>query len=249
MQDTTRWEAANRCPFVPLVRSRVRSRVQSILGEVARAAFSAGCILVTAAGTARAHPHVFVDFQAEILFDAQGRITHVRNVWRFDRAFSAFASQGLDKNGDGKLSEKELAPLAKTNVESLKAYAFFTYLKIGKQRLKFEFPDQYFLRDYDGHLTLFFQLPLTTPTAPGPTTTLEIYDPEYFVAFTFAKHDPITLYQAPSGCVAQIHPPRPLDASIMAKLAAIPADQHDLPTELQGAAIDLANVITLTCAQ
>jgi ABC-type uncharacterized transport system substrate-binding protein len=249
MEDTTRWQGGNHYPFVPLVRSCVRSTVQSILGEITLAAFSAVCILVTTAGSAHAHPHVFVDFQAQILFDAQGRITHVRNVWRFDRAFSAFASQGLDKDHDGKLSEKELAPLAKTNVNSLKAYAFFTYLKIGKQKVKFEFPDQYFLRENNGQLTLFFQLPLTTPTAPGPTTTLEIYDPEYFVAFTFAKHEPVTLYQAPAGCAAEIHPPRPLDAKIMAQLAAIPADQHDLPTELQGAAVDLANVITLTCAQ
>jgi ABC-type uncharacterized transport system substrate-binding protein len=231
------WGAANGRRFVALVRSRA---IPSIL---------ASCMLSTVAGSALAHPHVFVDFQAQILFDTQGRITHVRNVWQFDRAFSAFASQGLDKDGDGKLSEKELAPLAKTNVQSLKEYAFFTYLRIGKQQLKFEFPDQYFLRVYNGRLTLFFQLPLTIPTAPGPTTTLEIYDPEYFVAFTFAKNDPITLYQAPAGCVVQIHPPRPLDASIMAKLAAIPADQHDLPQDLQGAAVDLANVITLTCAR
>jgi hypothetical protein len=69
------------------------------------------------------------------------------------------------------------------------------------------------------------------------------------VAFTFAKKEPITLYQAPAGCAARIQPPRPLDAGIMAKLAAIPADQHDLPAELQGAAVDLSNVITVTCAQ
>jgi ABC-type uncharacterized transport system substrate-binding protein len=200
-----------------------------------------------AADGAFAHPHVFVDFQAQILFDAQGRITHVRNVWRFDRAFSVYASQGLDKDGDGKLSEQELAPLAKTNVNSLKEYAFFTYLTIGKQRLKFEFPDQYFLRVYDGRLTLFFQLPLTTPTLPGPDTALEIYDPEYFVAFTFGKKDPITLYQAPQGCAAQIHPPRQLDAGIIAKLAAIPAEEHDLPPELRDAAVGIANVITLRC--
>jgi len=246
MQYVMRWGAANRCRFVAFVRSRVRSMIRS-LGEIARATFWTICIFSIATSGALAHPHVFVDFQAQILFDAQGRITHVRNVWRFDRAFSAFASQGLDKDGDGKLSEKELAPLAKTNVNSLKEYAFFTYLMIGKQRLKFEFPDQYFLRASDGRLTLFFQLPLAAPTAPGPTTTLEIYDPEYFVAFSFAKNEPITLYQAPAGCVAQIHPPRPLDSRIMAKLAAIPADQHDLPQELQSAASDLANVITLTC--
>jgi ABC-type uncharacterized transport system substrate-binding protein len=207
------------------------------------------CILSILVGDAFAHPHVLVDFQAELLFDAQGRLTHVRNVWQFDRAFSAFASQGLDKDGDGKLSDKELAPLAKTNVESLKEYAFFTYLTIGKQRIKLQFPDQYFLRIYDGRLTLFFQLPLATPTALGPTTTLEIYDPEYFVAFTFGKKDPITLHQPPAGCSAQIHAPRPLGAGMIAKLAAVPADQHDLPPELQSAGLDLANVITVTCAR
>jgi ABC-type uncharacterized transport system substrate-binding protein len=205
--------------------------------------------IVLPVGTATAHPHVFVDFQAEIIFDAQGRITHVRNVWEFDKAFSAYASQGLDKDGDGILSDKELAPLAKTNVNSLKPYAYFTYLTIGKQRLKFEFPDKYFLRVYDGRLTLFFELPLTTPMAPDATTKLEIYDPEYFVAFTFGKKDPITLLNAPHGCAAQMHPPRPLDAGIMAKLAAIPADEHDLPPELQDAAVDLANIITVTCPQ
>ena len=211
--------------------------------------FAMAGIFSLGAGGAFAHPHVFVDFQAQILFDAQGRMTHVRNVWRFDRAFSVYASQGLDKDGDGKLSEQELAPLAKTNVNSLKEYAFFTYLTIGKQRIKLAFPDQYFLRVYDGRLTLFFQLPLITPTLPGPDTTLEIYDPEYFVAFTFGKKDPITLYQAPQGCTAQIHPPRQLDAGIIAKLAAIPAEEHDLPPELRDAAVGIANVITLKCPQ
>jgi ABC-type uncharacterized transport system substrate-binding protein len=224
-------------------------RFRSILHGIVRAIFSAACIFSINAGSAHAHPHVFVDFQAEILFDARGRMTHVRNVWRFDRAFSAFASQGLDKDGDGKLSEKELAPLAKINVDSLKAYAFFTYLTVGTERLKLEFPDQYFVRIYDGQLTLFFQLPLAAPTLPGQRMTLEIYDPEYFVAFTFAKKDPITLYQAPQGCSAQFHPPPALDAGIMAKLAAVPAEQHDLPPELRVSAVDLANVITVTCVQ
>ena len=228
---------------------RLVGHVRSILREVMRAAVPAACVFSITAGSARAHPHVFVDFQAEILFDAQGRMTHVRNVWKFDRAFSAFAIQGLDAGPDGKFTEKELAPLAKVNVDALKEYAFFTYLSISRQRLKFEVPDQYFLRMYDGRLTLFFQLPLSTPTAPGPRTKLEIFDPEYFVAFTFAKKDPITLFQAPQGCATQIQPPHPLDAGIMAKLAAIPVDQHDLPPELQDTAIDLANVIVMTCAQ
>ncbi|MBI1202053.1 MAG: DUF1007 family protein [Rhodopseudomonas sp.] len=208
---------------------------------------AAFALLIAAGGPARAHPHVFVDGRAEIIFDGHGRMTAVRNVWEFDRAFSAFASQGLDKNGDGKLSAEELAPLAKTNVESLKHYGFFTVLSVGGKHLKLKFPDQYFLRSNAGQLTLFFQLPLETPTAPGPSTTLEVYDPEYFVAFTFVKDKPITLFAAPTGCVAAYHPPKPLNASIMAQLAAVPVDQHDLPRALRDAALGLANVFTMDC--
>ncbi len=194
-----------------------------------------------------AHPHVFVDARAEILFDHQGRMAAIRHVWEFDPAFSAFASQGLDKNGDGKLSTEELAPLAKTNVTSLKYYGFFTRLSVEGHALKLKFPDRYFLRSQDHRLTLYYELPLVTPTRVGAKTVLEIYDPEYFVAFTFAKKAPITLYHAPGGCHAEYHPPHPLDASIMAKLAAVPASQHDLPPALRDAAVGLANLISVEC--
>ena len=45
---------------------------------------------------ALAHPHVFVDVNAELIFDETGQIKAVGNVWRFDDAFSAFAVEGLD---------------------------------------------------------------------------------------------------------------------------------------------------------
>lgn len=197
---------------------------------------------------AAAHPHVFVDAKAEIIFDSQGRMTAVRNIWRFDPAFSAFASQGLDKNHDGKLSHAELAPLAKTNVESLNYYGFFTRLSVGGRQLKFKFPRQYFLRAHDHQLTLYYELPLATPAPVGPKTVLEVFDPEYFVAFTFVKKDPIVLEHAPASCHAEYHPPHPLDASIMMRLSEIPASQHDLPPALRDAAVGLAHLISVECS-
>jgi ABC-type uncharacterized transport system substrate-binding protein len=194
-----------------------------------------------------AHPHVFVDARAEILFDGQGRMTAIRHVWEFDRAFSAFASQGLDKDGDGVLSAKELAPLAKTNVTSLNYYGFFTSLSVDGRKLALKFPDRYFLRSKDGRLTLFYELPLATPVRVGTKTVLEVYDPAYFVAFTFAKTAPVSLYRAPEGCHAEYHLPHPLNAAIMARLAAVPASQHDLPPALRDAALGLANIITVEC--
>ncbi len=174
-------------------------------------------------------------------------MTDIRHVWQFDPAFSAFASQGLDKNGDGKLDAAELAPLAKTNVKSLKYYGFFTWLTVGKKKISLKFPDKYFLRDRKGQLTLYYELPLATPAAPGRKTVLEVFDPEYFVAFTFAKKDPITLYHAPPGCKAEYRPPHPLDAKIMAQLAAVPASHRKLPPALEDAAVGLANLIGISC--
>ena len=83
--------------------------------------------------------------------------------------------------------------------------------------------------------------------APGARARLEIFDPEYFVAFTFAKKNPFKLDGAPASCGAQFHPPKELDAQTMAVLAAIPAEQHDLPPDLVEEASALANSFTVAC--
>ena len=97
------------------------------------AAALGGFLLLAAALPAAAHPHVFVDAKAEIVFDREGRMTAVRHIWQFDEAFTSFAIQGLDADNDGKLSDDELQPLAKVNVDSLKEYGFFTYLTVGQE--------------------------------------------------------------------------------------------------------------------
>lgn len=205
-------------------------------------------LLLAATGLAAAHPHVFVDAKEEIVFDAEGRMTAIRHIWQFDEAFTAFAVQGLDANGDGKLSDEELQPLAKVNVDSLKEYRYFTSLKVNGRHVPVLPPKEYWLDFHGGRLTLFYTLPLKTPTAPGPNTTLEVFDPEYFVAFNFVPKDTIHLAGAPASCHAAYRPPHELDDATMAKLAAIPMDQRDLPPELADAASSLASLITVDCS-
>jgi ABC-type uncharacterized transport system substrate-binding protein len=195
-----------------------------------------------------AHPHVLVDAKSEVVFDASGRMISVRHIWQFDPAFSAYAIQGLDENGDGQLSDAELRPLAKINVESLQEFDFFTHLAIDGKALEFAEPQEYWLELRGGGLTLFYELPLKMPVAVAPDTTLEVFDPEYFVAFTFVEDDPVTLVEAPPNCLAVYHPPGEVDAQTMAMLNALPQDQRELPPELAGAADDLADLAEIKCS-
>jgi ABC-type uncharacterized transport system substrate-binding protein len=195
---------------------------------------------------AAAHPHVFVDAREELVFDPAGKITSVRHIWQFDEAFSAFAVQGLDKNGDGKLDDDELQPLAKVNVDSLQEYDFFTVLTVGRQRETFVPPKEYWLEFRGSRLTLFYTLPLKAPVAMTGKATLEVFDPEYFVAFDFPKSAAVKLDGAPKGCAAAIQPPRELDAQTMAQMAAVPKGE-DMSPALIDAAAGLASLITVSC--
>jgi len=195
-----------------------------------------------------AHPHVFVESRAEVVFDDQGRVSAVRHVWRFDEAFTAFAVQGLDANGDGELSRAELQPLAQVNVESLAEYDFFTFLYQGDDAVGFAEPEEYWLDFYGGRLTLFYTLPLEAPRIVDATTlTLDVYDPTYFVAFEMTQDTPFAMVDAPATCTLDFTPPPELDPQTATTLAGIPASERDLAPELLEVTETLSNSATIGC--
>lgn len=203
-----------------------------------------------AAGEAAAHPHVFVDARVEVVFDKEGRISALRHVWRFDDAFSAFASQGLDANGDGILSIEELKSLAKVNVDSLKDYDYFTYLRVAGKRSGFKIPTEYFLQSSDGFLTLFYTLPLMQPVKPDAAgVTIDVYDPGYFVDYQLVDKDPAKLVDAPATCAFDVKRKADPDAATAAILGQIPASERELPANLKAMTNtnDMANRVVVKC--
>ena len=120
--------------------------------------------------------------------------------------FSTYALQGLETKTKGEYSREELGPLAQTNVESLKEYGFFTFAKADGKKAKFEEPVDYYLEYKDGRLTLHFTLPLKTPVK-AKELVLEVFDPEFFIDFTFADKDPVRLVGAPAACQMKFQRP------------------------------------------
>ena len=177
-----------------------------------RAIASALCLLCLTCGIAQAHPHVWVTATSELVYAPDGTLTSVRHAWTFDDMFSTYALQGIETKTKGVYTREELAPLAQTNVESLKEFGFFTFARAGdgggRKKQKFEDPVDYYLEHKDGALVLHFTLPLKTPLKTRQLA-LEIYDPTYFVAFSFAEGaDAATLAGAPQGCAATVTRPK-----------------------------------------
>jgi len=175
--------------------------------------------LLAASGAANAHPHVWVAVRSEVVFAPTGKIIGLRHAWEFDEMYSAFAVQGLGKDGKPPTRE-ELAPLAKTNVESLAEFEFFTFAKQGGAKLKFLEPTEVTLEsDEKKIVTLRFLLPLETPVSAQKPFSFQVYDPTYFVSFNFEKQNPVTLARAPDGCSVSAVEPKPLVADENKKLS------------------------------
>jgi ABC-type uncharacterized transport system substrate-binding protein len=194
----------------------------------------------------QAHPHVWVTMTTELVYAPDGSATAIRHAWTFDDMFSAFATQRIAARVKGQFTRAELQPLAQTNIESLKEYAYFTYAQIDGRMQKDAFgkPLDCWL-DYDPKgtvLTLHFTLPFKKPVKAN-RLTVEIYDPEFFIDFGFADKNPVRLVGAPPQCIFADKKP---DDGFFS--SALRLDKSFMTSEANvGMGMNFANKISVTC--
>lgn len=210
-------------------------------------ALAAATAIEATASRALAHPHVWATIRSELIYAPDGSVTAVRHAWTFDDMFSAFATTGMPKT-NGTFTRQTLQPLAQVNVDSLKEYAYFTYAKVDGRQQKDPFTDptgDYWL-DYDPKttaLTLHFTLPFRHPVN-AKSLQIEVYDPEFFIDFGFAREKPARLVGAPAHCTLTTD--KPTDASFPSEFFKL--DRSFATSEANiGMGASFANKIIVTC--
>ncbi len=199
-----------------------------------------------------AHPHIFIDGGVQLVFNTQGQIVALRQSWKFDELFAAYALQGLPRSKAGEVAPEELQKITKEWMTALAdpESHFFTEAMQGANKFAFGVAKDA-VTNWDAksaQLTLSFELPFVTPITPGKQAVeIDIADSTYFVAFAYKGSSSYRLDGAPRSCRMNYISPRPLDPKTERLLWSIPADQKELPPELKEVTKQLSHQFKVTC--
>lgn len=174
-----------------------------------------GLALTGLSAPASAHPHVWITARAEVVFGPDRKVAGIRHQWTFDEAYTAYVTQGLDKDGDGKLSPEELQDLADENAGGLAEFDYFTTMKVHGRPQAFSDPRDARMIMSGNQVTMTFLLPLKAPAAITGALAIEIDDPTFFVYFSLTDQTSVTLTNAPQGCVTNVAKAKPLDTAML----------------------------------
>ena len=162
---------------------------------IRRAAISALILsLLVDAGSAAAHPHVFIENKMAFVFDA-GKVTALRLTWAFDEVFSDSLLMQFDADDDGAFDDLESKAVGEGVLPNLKMFHYFTYVFVdGKQLDPIDPAD--FVASVDDKRVVTFRMTVPLPQAVDPRAAAlatEIYDSEYYVQVDLAQQDPVSL--------------------------------------------------------
>ena len=203
---------------------------------------SLAALAMALASPAAAHPHVWVTAKAEIVFAPDGRVTGVRHHWVFDEAYTAYVTQGLDNDNDGKLIPEELQGLAYENAASLNEFDYFAVLKARGKPQAFDAPREARMSMDKTQVAMSFLLPLKAPVAPSGAVSIEIEDTTFFVYFSLTEGQAaVSLVNAPQGCLTSIAKAKPLDATMQQIL------QDEGAIQAQDIGIEYSNRAIIAC--
>ncbi|WP_291008610.1 DUF1007 family protein [Hoeflea sp.] len=149
----------------------------------------AALAVLLAPAPALAHPHVFADARLEIETSADGHITELRNVWRFDEVFSSSVIMDFDMNSDLQLDAEELASIGDMVTQSLAEFDYYTTVTVNGKDIKTSLPETIKVDYQDGQLLMFFALVPEMSMPLRGKITVGVFDPTMYAALDFINDE------------------------------------------------------------
>jgi ABC-type uncharacterized transport system substrate-binding protein len=156
------------------------------------------------AGPAAAHPHVWVDGSAELLFE-DGAVASIVVNWLFDPVISATLVTDFDANGDGTFDEAEQAQLAGVSLEGMAEYGYFTHPYVDGTAVPVAAIADFTARIEGDRVAYRFAVPLPEPIDPRRARlTVGLYDEEFFMSFAYADPAAVLSGAGAEGCATTV---------------------------------------------
>lgn len=196
------------------------------------------------AAPAAAHPHAWIDIAVQVLFDKDGRISGLREIWLFDEYYTAFAMEEFVGKKKRVPTQADVDVFVRRAVGNLKEYAYFTEVRSGDAPVALGTVTKVSGELRLSRLVMTFVVPLQAPfdVSEAPLT-YAVFDPSYYIEMLHIENEnAIRLDNAPKGC--RFHKAKPNPTFEAYSLAAA-ADTTAEPSESLGALF--AERVTIEC--
>ncbi|MGB3502503.1 MAG: DUF1007 family protein [Mesorhizobium sp.] len=176
-----------------------------------------------------AHPHIFAEARLDVVVAADGTVTGLRNLWRFDDLFSSTVLFEFDENKDMKLDDAELHNVSQTIYNSLAEYDYFQFVTANGKDVGIEKPAQLIATLEYNQLVVLFEVKPATPLKLAGKVEFGIYDPTFYTAIDYTDDNLMALSEMPAGCSRKVVRPDP-DEAIAQNQATLTEEFFNDPT-------------------
>ena len=140
--------------------------------------------------------------RSSVNFTPTGQVDAIGVAWTFDEFYSQFATDGIDRNKNGKFDPLELQDLANSYAKNLKEYRYFTFIEAGGKQAETGAPTNARAAFDKGQLTFAFRLPLAKAVDPASAKfSYASFDPTYYIDIAPVSANPVVFTgTARKGC-------------------------------------------------
>jgi len=173
------------------------------------------CVVAAGSSPVRAHPHAWIDLRSTVVLDTAGRVTAIEQQWLFDQFYTIFATEEL--SGGAEIQTEALLALARTNLQNLRPYGYFTEVYVGGAKVALGTVSEFESELREGRLWMRFVVPLATPVDPKRQAfAFAVFDPTYYIEILHLQGDVVAFRgDSAAGCLGRIVPPKPTTEAVL----------------------------------